>query len=72
MKNAIKFMSCSFFMFLSSVCHCNVVNYDEATQTYQVDKYGSFHIPRTTKKAKLNIPEMKIKKMKIPKIKVEK
>ena len=68
----IKLICSSFFVFLSSICHANVINYDESTQTYQVDKYGSFHIPRTTKKTKLNIPEMKIKKMKIPKIKVGK
>lgn len=72
MKNIIRFISCAMFTLISSICHSNVVNYDEATQTYQVDKYGSFHIPKTTKKTKLNIPEMKIKKMKIPKIKVGK
>ncbi len=68
----MKFIASAFFMFLSSICHCNVINYDEATQTYQVDKYGNFHIPKTTKKTKLNIPEMKIKKMTVPKIKVGK
>ena len=67
----MKAISTAFFMFLSSICHCNVINYDETTQTYQVDKYGSFHIPRT-KVPKLKIPEMKILKMKIPKLKSEK
>ncbi len=66
-----KFISCAFFVFLSSICHANVINYDEVTQTYQVDKYGSFHIPRT-KKSKLKMPELKITQMKIPKIKVGK
>lgn len=69
MKN--KFILSSFFMFLSSICHANVINYDEETQTYQVDKYGSFYTPKT-KKSKLKIPEMKILKLKIPKVKIGK
>jgi hypothetical protein len=67
----MKAISTAFFMFLSSICHCNVINYDETTQTYQVDKYGSFHIPKT-KTSKLKIPEMKIVKMKIPEMKIGK
>ena len=53
-------------MLMFSICHSNVINYDEATQTYQVDKYGSLKIPKV-KASKVKIPELKI-----PKIKIEK